>query len=198
MKGTTAEFNGNDREREGKSALKHPLPTQPPHLGSHSPVIHLLIYIPHLLVSLISFRWILITAITAHHSSHVLWKLPPDHFFPTCFSWPLISPFYYFQLAFWAHLFIQGVQSLYSWCSTGCDLYSPPLLLSLGGKCSNALVLVLQYCLLISAFYLFMFFNNFFSFSAQKEHSCFRSFCLCALFQGFAAVIYSFLSVIQC
>lgn len=83
--------------------------------------------------------------------------LPLGHF-PTCF-WPLISLFFHFQLALWAGLFIQGIQSLYSWWSTGSDLSSPPLLLSLGQKCSNALVLFLQYRLIISVFLSFRCFS---------------------------------------
>lgn len=110
---------GNYREMTERRKISSEAPPTP-----SPPVIHLLIYIPHLMLSLISFRWILITAITAHRSSHVLWKHStsvPYH--PTAFH-DLRFLFFHFQLALWAGLFIQGIQSLYSWCSTGSDLSS--------------------------------------------------------------------------
>lgn len=67
MKCTRAEFNWITMAKtEEKSALKAST--------SCPPSFHRLIYIPQLLVLLISFRRILITAIAAQCSSHALWS----------------------------------------------------------------------------------------------------------------------------
>lgn len=70
MKGTKTECNAIDKERWGICSAASTVSSFPPLVL----FFHLLVYIPQLLGLVISFRWILITAITAQYSSHVLWN----------------------------------------------------------------------------------------------------------------------------
>lgn len=115
MKHTRTELNWITMTKRKKSTLKHP-----PHHQSPPPAFF--IYIPHLMVSLISFRWISITAITAQYSSHALW----NHSRSLCFSVPSTFFVYlllnWFRFLSWSYCFFhenipyQRQLSLCSWC----------------------------------------------------------------------------------
>lgn len=90
-----AECNAIEKERWGIRSEASTTASLPPLV----PFFHLLIYIPQLLVLLISFRWILITAITAQYSSHVLWNHSLSLSFSRFSHCPLLSLFISFSAA---------------------------------------------------------------------------------------------------